>query len=679
MANTRISDLTASASNLAASDLVPVVQTPGVGPVKMTGTQIKTGIIGAGSVSIASGKTFTSSNTLTLAGTDSTTMTFPSTSATLARTDAGNTFTGAQTFSVGTVNGTGLDITQTWGGTGTYSGLKYNVTDSGPSNAASLLLDMGIGGGSYVSKFTVDKVGVATSRTTLAASSYTVSGGYRILDNAGGGIKYSLFYSDTSSRKAGFFTATDSTTWPGFVFSVSSGMPEMFSLSEAVNNGGGICFPNGLTIGNQSVGTIPANSVALTGNTATLQLGAADTTGTTAPTAQFLRVQSWSSSTNNNQTGANFTIQGSRGTGTGAGGSIIFQVAPAGSSGTAQNAYSTALTINSAQTVTFASSGGAALSIGPGGGPILSGGVASYDFGNGASNSGTVYARVNDTRVLGINSTSVMIPAANTYAFGTVSGMSGDVFLARDAASTLALRNGTSAQTYRIYATASGSPGADFQRLTLSAGVTANMAVVAADNGGTGVAMGLQFGAALTTGGGVTNIMNINTSGHLVWNTDNTYDIGASGANRPRNIYVATSVRTDSFYTTSTAGFYYILNRFSLQSAADGTVYFTNAAGTDFNRLQFGGTASSFPALKRISSGNCLQVIAADNTASAGFIVGNQALATSATDGFLYVPTCAGTPTGTPTTQTGTAPIVVDTTNNKLYFYSGGAWRDAGP
>jgi hypothetical protein len=62
-----------------------------------------------------------------------------------------------------------------------------------------------------------------------------------------------------------------------------------------------------------------------------------------------------------------------------------------------------------------------------------------------------------------------------------------------------------------------------------------------------------------------------------------------------------------------------------------------------------------------------------------GMVVGTAALATSATDGFLYVPTCAGTPTGTPTTQTGTAPIVVDTTNNKLYFYSGGQWRDAGP
>lgn len=54
-------------------------------------------------------------------------------------------------------------------------------------------------------------------------------------------------------------------------------------------------------------------------------------------------------------------------------------------------------------------------------------------------------------------------------------------------------------------------------------------------------------------------------------------------------------------------------------------------------------------------------------------------LATNATDGFLYVPTCAGTPTGTPVGYGGAAPIVIDSTNHKLYFYSGGTWRDAGP
>lgn len=51
------------------------------------------------------------------------------------------------------------------------------------------------------------------------------------------------------------------------------------------------------------------------------------------------------------------------------------------------------------------------------------------------------------------------------------------------------------------------------------------------------------------------------------------------------------------------------------------------------------------------------------------------ALATNATNGFAYLPTCAGTPTGVPAASfTGKAPVVIDSTNNKMYIYSGGAW-----
>jgi hypothetical protein len=50
-------------------------------------------------LAVADGKTFTVNHSLTLAGTDATTMTFPSTSATIARTDTAQTFTGNQTFS----------------------------------------------------------------------------------------------------------------------------------------------------------------------------------------------------------------------------------------------------------------------------------------------------------------------------------------------------------------------------------------------------------------------------------------------------------------------------------------------------------------------------------------------------------------------------------------------------
>lgn len=55
-------------------------------------------------------------------------------------------------------------------------------------------------------------------------------------------------------------------------------------------------------------------------------------------------------------------------------------------------------------------------------------------------------------------------------------------------------------------------------------------------------------------------------------------------------------------------------------------------------------------------------------------VVGNAALATNATDGFLYMPSSAGVPTGTPTSYTGRVPVEVDTTNSRLYGYFGGAW-----
>ena len=57
-------------------------------------------------------------------------------------------------------------------------------------------------------------------------------------------------------------------------------------------------------------------------------------------------------------------------------------------------------------------------------------------------------------------------------------------------------------------------------------------------------------------------------------------------------------------------------------------------------------------------------------------IIGNAALATNATDGFLYISTSAGVPSGTPSTYTGRSPIHVDTTNHNLYFYDS-AWRKA--
>lgn len=57
-----------------------------------------------------------------------------------------------------------------------------------------------------------------------------------------------------------------------------------------------------------------------------------------------------------------------------------------------------------------------------------------------------------------------------------------------------------------------------------------------------------------------------------------------------------------------------------------------------------------------------------------GSVVLGALVANAATDGFVYVGTVAGAPTGTPTAQTGTVALVYDTTNNDLYIFNT-AWK----
>lgn len=95
--------------------------------------------------------------------------------------------------------------------------------------------------------------------------------------------------------------------------------------------------------------------------------------------------------------------------------------------------------------------------------------------------------------------------------------------------------------------------------------------------------------------------------------------------------------------------------------------------GTD--SFIYGGATRGTGLVKLVATGGG---VAANISSLASFIVGSAALNTNATDGFLYIPSCAGTPTGTPTSFTGRFPLVIDSTNHKLYFYDG-SWRDVGP
>jgi len=328
MADEKLTSLTALDA-FASGDLLYSVDDPAGTPVskKATIDQAKQFIVGDGSVSVASGKTLTSSNTLTLAGTDGTTMTFPSTSSTVAGLGVSQTFTATQTITpavntsavigsgyslTGSANASFMDLAGTWNTSGTPTAIKLNITDTA-SNAASLLMDLQVDGASRVF---IDKSGRTYSKIPSSNASTNFSGERNATGNFLEGRWGASF----------IISAVGVTSGAPFVRVSSDGIFQWNSTTLSVSS------PD-LTLRRRG--------------TANLQLGAADAA---APVAQTLSVQSVVAGTTNTA-GANLTITGSQGTGTGAGGSIIFQVAPAGGSGTAQNALASAMVIDSAKTV----------------------------------------------------------------------------------------------------------------------------------------------------------------------------------------------------------------------------------------------------------------------------------------------------------------------------------------
>jgi hypothetical protein len=128
------------------------------------------------------------------------------------------------------------------------------------------------------------------------------------------------------------------------------------NLSELTATAGTARTNLGLGTGNspQFTGIQFSTDTFLTrGGAANLQLGAADAA---APVAQTLSVQSVVAGTTNTA-GVNFTIDGSQGTGLGAGGSIIFRTAPFGSAGSTVNALGTHMILGSDGVTTLRANG----------------------------------------------------------------------------------------------------------------------------------------------------------------------------------------------------------------------------------------------------------------------------------------------------------------------------------
>lgn len=108
--------------------------------------------------------------------------------------------------------------------------------------------------------------------------------------------------------------------------------------------------------------------------------------------------------------------------------------------------------------------------------------------------------------------------------------------------------------------------------------------------------------------------LGISNAGHLLF-VDNTYDIGASGATRPRSLYLASQIDVTGTAFLRGANGINLTAQVYIISPADGILKISNNANDDFGRLQFGGTTSSFPALKR--STTSLLVRLADDSADA--------------------------------------------------------------
>lgn len=230
-----------------------------------------------------------------------------------------------------------------------------------------------------------------------------------------------------------------------------------------------------------------------------------------------------------------------------------------------------------------------------------SGGVAVILGPSGISSPVNAYAYVRN---------GVTIASTSAFAFANgadTSESARDVILARDAANTLALRNSTSAQIFNVYNTY--TDGSNYERAAI--GWATNNFFVETGQAGTGSQRPLNLGGSVVNlRTGATNRWQVDTSGHFLAVTDNTYDIGASG-NSPRNIRAEGSVFSSGFRFLVGGGSSGLLTRMS--APADGDILITNDAASTFGKIQFGGTTSSFPALKR--STTSLQARLADDSA----------------------------------------------------------------
>jgi len=161
-----------------------------------------------------------------------------------------------------------------------------------------------------------------------------------------------------------------------------------------------------------------------------------------------------------------------------------------------------------------------------------------------------------------------------------VTWRNGGIVLVDEGANILAQQNGANGQTYRLYNSNDGA--GNTERLTFT--WISNVAFIYSEQAGSGTSREVRIG---TTGANQLSFFTnnairfvVNSSGHLVTNTDNANDIGASGATRPRNVYVAGSVIPDKAVSLLSTGGAAIVGEATLGAGGTVTVNTTAATAT---------------------------------------------------------------------------------------------------
>ena len=176
-------------------------------------------------------------------------------------------------------------------------------------------------------------------------------------------------------------------------------------------------------------------------------------------------------------------------------------------------------------------------------------------------------------------------------------------------------------------------------------------------------------------------LLSSTTGGVSSWTSGLTWDsngLGVGAASDGSKLYIS---QNQNGYTTakvsnSTAGTSSLVRLLLIADAGYLNLAVTSSLYTDIS----GAADAVLYGINSLSGGLLYSIDGNAPTfrfdANSNLVLGAAAISTSATNGFFYTTSCAGTPTGVPTAYTGRVPMVYDTTNNKFYIYNGG-WKSA--